>query len=77
MTHKFQVFMTGLCFAGFVTSLIACLVEDSRTYTREEALVRFLQYDFEFRISIWLVFACRFLLCTAFWIWKLLRWRHE
>ena len=77
MTRKLHILLASLCSTGFVISLLSLLMQDSRTYTSEQALLDFLQYGFEFHVSVWLLFAFGFLLCTAFWVRRLLRWRHD
>jgi len=77
MSRKLHIVLASMCFTGFCVSLIPLFMEEERTFTPEEALVRFLQHGFEFHISVWWFFAFGFLLCTAFWVWRLLRLRHD
>ena len=77
MSRKLHVILASLCFTGFGISLLMLFIEDSRTYTPEEAFVQFLQHGFELQISVWLLFACGFLACAVFGIWRVLRWRHD
>ncbi len=71
MSRKLHILLASLSFIGFATSLLPLFIESSRTYTSEQSLAEFLQHGFEFQISVWLLFAFGFLLCTAFWIRRL------
>jgi hypothetical protein len=77
MSKKLSIIFASLCFAGFCLSVIASFTVESQAVTPEEGIVRFLRDGFDFDISVWWFFAFGFLLCTAFWIWRLLRLRHE
>jgi hypothetical protein len=77
MLRLLHIFVATVCFGGFLFSFVQLLTEESQTFTAEQALVQFLQHGLQFHISVWLFFTIGFLLCTALWFWRLLRWNHD
>jgi len=77
MSRRIHILLAFLCLTGFGVSFVQLLTADSETFTAEQALVLFLQHGIEFQNSVWVFFTIGFLLCTAFWVWRLFTSRYE